>query len=129
MLTPKQQAFCDNYIVSHNATDAAIKAGYSKKTAYSQGQRLLKHVEIKKYLQAVAEQAHTSKIATATEILEFLTATVRDDSNGLKDRLKAAQMLGDHFALYKNTQQEQGVGDDNCIKVVFDDVAEGDDDD
>lgn len=40
MLTPKQQAFCDNYIVSHNATDAAIKAGYSSKTAYSQGQRL-----------------------------------------------------------------------------------------
>lgn len=41
MLTPKQQAFCDNYIVSHNATDAAIRAGYSAKTARSQGQMLL----------------------------------------------------------------------------------------
>lgn len=124
MLTPKQQAFCDNYIVSHNATEAAIKAGYSKKTAYSQGQRLLKNVEIKKYLQEHAKEAHTSKIATATEILEFLTDTVRNSDNGLKDRLKAAQMLGDHFALYKDAQAEQS--EDDCATVVFKNL--GDDD-
>lgn len=124
MLTPKQQAFCDNYIVSHNATDAAIKAGYSSKTAYSQGQRLLKNVEIKKYLQEHAQEAHTSKIATATEILEFLTDTVRNKANGLKDRLKAAQMLGDHFALYKDAQAEQT--EDDCVTVVFQNL--GDDD-
>lgn len=124
MLTPKQQAFCDNYIVSHNATDAAIKAGYSKKTARSQGQRLLTNVDIKKYLENNAQEAHTSKIATATEILEFLTDTVRNKANGLKDRLKAAQMLGDHFALYKDAQAEQS--EDDCVTVVFQNL--GDDD-
>lgn len=122
MLTPKQQAFCDNYIVSHNATDAAIKAGYSRKTAYSQGQRLLKNVEIKKILQGQSQQSHTSKIATATEILEFLTDTVRNKANGLKDRLKAAQMLGDHFALYKESQAEQS--NDECVTVVFQDLGD-----
>ena len=53
MLTPKQQAFCEHYIACHNATQAAVLAKYSEKTAYSQGQRLLKNVEIKKYLQEV----------------------------------------------------------------------------
>lgn len=100
MLTPKQQAFCDNYIVSHNATNAAIKAGYSKKTAYSVASENLRKPEIKKYLELHSKELHTSKIATATEILEFLTDTVRNTTHGLKDRLKAAQMLGDHFALY-----------------------------
>ena len=38
-LTEKQELFCREYIISLNATDAALKAGYSEKTAYSQGQR------------------------------------------------------------------------------------------
>ena len=117
MLTPKQQAFCDNYIVSHNATESAIKAGYSPKTAYSQGQRLLKNVEIKKYFNINAEKAHTNKIATATEILEFLTDTVRNKAYGLKDRLKAAQMLGEHFALYKDAQQQPTADDGNSVII------------
>lgn len=84
----------------------------------------MKNVEIKKYLQEHAQEAHTSKIATATEILEFLTDTVRNKANGLKDRLKAAQMLGDHFALYKDAQAEQT--EDDCVTVVFQNL--GDDD-
>lgn len=45
-LSPKQQRFVDEYCVDQNATQAALRAGYSEKTAYSQGQRLLKKVEI-----------------------------------------------------------------------------------
>ena len=45
-LTPKQAKFVEEYLVDFNATQAAIRAGYSEKTAYSQGQRLLKYVEI-----------------------------------------------------------------------------------
>jgi phage terminase small subunit len=45
-LTPKQQRFVQEYLVDGNATRAATAAGYSAKTAYSQGQRLLKNVEI-----------------------------------------------------------------------------------
>jgi phage terminase small subunit len=46
-LTPKQRRFVEEYCVDWNATQAAIRAGYSEKTAYSQGQRLLKNVEIR----------------------------------------------------------------------------------
>src|SRR5690606_24873160 len=45
-LTPKQAAFAREYLVDLNATQAAIRAGYSEKTAYSQGQRLLKNAEV-----------------------------------------------------------------------------------
>lgn len=47
-LTEKQQRFCDEYLIDLNATQAAIRAGYKKETAYSQGQRLLKNVEVQK---------------------------------------------------------------------------------
>lgn len=50
-LNQKQVLFCKYYIIDFNATQAAIQAGYSRKTAYSQGQRLLKHVEIQSQLQ------------------------------------------------------------------------------
>lgn len=51
-ITGKQTAFVAEYLVDLNATQAAIRAGYSTKTAYSAGQRLLKNVEVQK---AIAE--------------------------------------------------------------------------
>lgn len=45
-LNARQELFCKEYLVDLNATQAAIRAGYSVRTAYSQGQRLLKHVEV-----------------------------------------------------------------------------------
>lgn len=49
-LTAKQQRFCDEYLIDLNATQAAIRAGYSEKTAYSAGQRMLKKVEVQTYI-------------------------------------------------------------------------------
>jgi len=49
-MTAKQQRFCDEYLIDLNATQAAIRAGYSEKTAYSAGQRMLKNVEAQKYI-------------------------------------------------------------------------------
>lgn len=51
MLNEKQMRFVNEYLLDLNATQAAIRAGYSAKTAYAQGQRLLKHVEVAAYLQ------------------------------------------------------------------------------
>lgn len=62
-LTPKQRLFVLEYAIDQNATQAAIRAGYSEKTAYSQGQRLLKKVEIS---EAIAK--NTEKRAEKLEI-------------------------------------------------------------
>lgn len=65
MLNAKQQRFAQEYLVDLNATQAALRAGYSEKTAHSQGQRLLKHVEV---AEAIAEaQAARSKRTGITQ--------------------------------------------------------------
>ncbi len=55
-LSPKQLCFCNEYLVDFNATQAAIRAGYSRKTARSQGQRLLTNVDIQKKIQELIQQ-------------------------------------------------------------------------
>lgn len=96
----RQQKFCDYYLQSCNATDAAKKAGYSERTAYSIGEENLKKPEIKKYLAEHEKKAHKERIATAEEILEFLSDTMRDNETERKDRLKAAELLGKRYVLF-----------------------------
>lgn len=76
-LTEKQKRFYLEYLTNLNATQAAIQAGYSKKTAYSQGQRLLKNVEGQKYLQKLMAEKEKELIADQDEVLKYLTATMR----------------------------------------------------
>ena len=71
-LTPKQRRFVEEYLVDFNATQAAIRAGYSKKTAYSQGERLLRHAEVAATVEAgKAELAKLTRIS-AEEVIEGL---------------------------------------------------------
>ena len=71
-LNQKQAQFVREYLIDLNATQAAIRAGYSKKTAYSLGQRLLKHVEVQGALQdAMARRAKKNEI-TADRVVQEL---------------------------------------------------------
>ncbi len=54
-LNNRQVIFCKEYLIDLNATQAAIRSGYSERTAYSQGQRLLKHVEISSRIKELKE--------------------------------------------------------------------------
>lgn len=66
-ITEKQKRFCDEYLVDRNATQAAIRAGYSKKTAISQASRLLTKVNVRDYvLEKALEQSKA--IAEKTQI-------------------------------------------------------------
>lgn len=78
-LTEKQKKFCDEYIKLGNATQAAINAGYSKRTARSQGQRLLTNVDIKNYIDERMEQLASERIMSAQEILERLSLIAKAD--------------------------------------------------
>jgi phage terminase small subunit len=71
-LTDKQKKFVEEYLIDLNATQAATRAGYSKKTAYSMGQRLLKNVEIQAKIQnAMDKRSHRTEI-TQDWVLEEL---------------------------------------------------------
>lgn len=123
----RQQKFCDYYLQSGNATEAAIKAGYSKKTAYSIGQRLLKNVEIEKYLSEHQQKAHNSRIATAEEVLEFLSGTMRNEEIGRKERLKAAELLGKRYALFEDRRETDNQTPVN-IEINIEDCRDEDND-
>jgi len=90
-LTYKQQKFVDVYV--GNATQAAKKAGYSIKTAYSAGQRLLKNVDIQKAVK-LRNNGSGRKIADRLARQKFWTDIMLDPEAAPRDRLKASELLG-----------------------------------
>ncbi|MFD1425493.1 terminase small subunit [Kroppenstedtia sanguinis] len=79
-LTPKQKAFCDYYIETGNATEAAIKAGYSKKTAKQTGAENLSKPYLKAYIEQHMEKATAKRIMDAEEALKILTNIARGEA-------------------------------------------------
>lgn len=76
-MTEKQKRFCEYYISSGNATDAAVKAGYSKKTAKETGYENLTKPHLREYIDQKLNEMANSRIADATEVLERLTQIAR----------------------------------------------------
>lgn len=79
-MTPKQKRFCLEYASSGNATQSAIKAGYSEKTARQIGQENLTKPDIKAYLKALADEMKSQKISNAREMQEKLTTIIRQEA-------------------------------------------------
>lgn len=112
-MTLRQQRFCDAYLETGNATESAIRAGYSKDSAYSAGQRLLKNVEIKEYLRSRLDAMHSSSVASAEEVMQYLTRGVRQELEedavvgseivkkriSLRDSNKCAELLAKRFGM------------------------------
>ena len=124
-MTKKQKRFCDEYLIDCNATQAAIRAGYSKKTAYSIGVENLNKPEIKAYIDEQLNEIHNKSIADAAEVMKYLTSVLRGkslaeivvvegDGDGRssarrinkapdeRERLKAAELLGKRYSLFKD---------------------------
>ena len=76
-MTAKQQRFCDEYLIDLNATQAAIRAGYSKKTAKQIGQENLTKLDIKEYIEKRMEEKEKELIADQDEVMKYLTSVMR----------------------------------------------------
>ena len=118
-MTGKQIRFCDEYLIDLNATQAAIRAGYSEKTAKAIGCELLTKPDIQTYIQEQLDLIHNKKTADALEVIEYLTSVMRgehteqalqlvgdgvqvicDINVSAKDRLKAAELIGKRYGLF-----------------------------
>lgn len=77
LVTEKQKRFCDEYLTDLNATQAAVRAGYSKKTAYSIGEENLRKPEIKEYIEKRMAEKESQLIADQDEVMRYLTAVMR----------------------------------------------------
>lgn len=99
-LTQRQFDFYENYLATNNITKSAIDAGFSAKTASQQGSRMLSSPKGKRYMAERMAQLDADKVATADEVLEYLTSVMRgevqdqfDMDPSLADRTKAATEL------------------------------------
>lgn len=142
-LTPKQQAFADYYIETGNATESAIKAGYSKKTAKEIGCENLTKPNVKNYIDERMKAMNDKRIAKAEEVLQYLTRVLRgeeteqvvvtentgdytseariiDKELNAKDRIKAAELLGKRYALFTDKVDIEG----NVGVTIIDDIGE-----
>ena len=129
-MTEKQKRFCDEYLIDLNATQAAIRAGYSERTAYSIGTENLRKPEISAYINSRMEEKKKELIADQDEVLKYLTSVMRGGSTSEeivvegtgdgcstaraiekapseKDRLKAAELLGKRYGLYTERIEEK----------------------
>ena len=127
MLSEKQKRFAEEYLVDLNATQAAIRAGYSEKTARVQGSRLLLNADIKSYVDEKMSEKDENTIASAEEVMQYLTSVIRGtsrshvlakDETGAerivekppdeKERLKAAELMGKRHQLFTDKVKVDG---------------------
>lgn len=99
-LNPLQREFVLNYLELGNGTDAAKKAGYSEKSAYTQSTRLLKNVRVQAYMAEVRKRLESDKIADIDEVMQYLTRVMRGEEHeqfdfevAIADKTNAAKEL------------------------------------
>lgn len=148
-MTNKQRLFADEYLIDLNAT-RAYKAAYpnvkNNAVAQTSGSKLLLNTMIKSYIDEELEKINCEKVADAKEVMEYLTAVLRGQSEAEivvvegcgegcssarkvakapdeKERLKAAELLGKRYSMFTDKLRL-----DSIIPVVIrDDLGEGDD--
>ena len=142
-MTEKQKRFCDEYLIDLNASQAAIRAGYSSKYANTNASILLKITTIKDFLAQRMAEKESQLIADQDEVLKYLTSVMRGQSRSSivvvestgdfmsaaremekapdeKERLKAAELLGKRYGLYTD-KVNQVVDTDLNITVDYGD--------
>ena len=134
-LTDKQKKFIEEYLIDMNGTRAyrvAYPSVKKNETAAALASRLLTKAKVKKAIEPILENMSSDRMATATEVMEYLTSVMRGDSTaevvvveGLgdgcsearrfkkapdeKERLKAAELLGKRFGLFKDKVEVSGI--------------------
>lgn len=133
-MTAKQKRFCDEYLIDLNATQAAIRAGYTAKYANTNASKLLQITTIKDYLAARMAEKESNLIASQDEVLKYFTSVMRGESKASvlarnadgadeviekppdeKERLKAAEQLGKRYGLFTEKIEQQMDVDLNII--------------
>lgn len=141
-LTVKQRAFCDYYIETGNAAEAARRAGYSVRTARNIGSENLGKPHIQQYVERRLSEIESARIADASEVMKYLTSVMRGEEieeivgfteSGavstaeklpyVKDRVKAAELIGKRYSLFTERVDVDG----NLVVKIIDDIEDEDD--
>jgi len=101
-LTKKQKRFVGEYLVDLNATQAAIRAGYSGKTASVIGAENLIKPNVKFAIDSALEKIRNERLATAYEVEAYLTAVLRGES---KSEIVVMEGMGDGCSQARHIQK------------------------
>lgn len=115
-LTPWQKDFCEYYLQTGNAAEAARLAGYSKNSAQQIGAENLSKPVISEYITNRRAEMDKTLIADSDEVLRFYSAVMRGEVKdqfgldpSLADRIKAAELLGKRYRLFTDKVSVEGV--------------------
>lgn len=131
-MTNKQKRFCDEYLIDMNATQSAIRAGYSPKTAKVIGNENLSKPYVKAYIEKRLKEKEDELIASQDEVLRYLTSVMRGQSqseivvvegcgDGVseakrmlkapdeRERLKASELLAKRYGILSDKVKLDGV--------------------
>lgn len=123
-LNERQKRFCDEYLIDLDGTKAAIRAGYSEKTAYSIGSENLRKPELRAYIDERLAEKNKSLIADQDEVMKLISLVLRGEASGtalvgvgkgaqivddvpptVSEKLKAAELLGKRYAMWTEKQE------------------------
>ncbi|CAB4127526.1 XtmA Phage terminase, small subunit [uncultured Caudovirales phage] len=119
-LTAKQAAFVKEYLIDLNATQAAIRAGYSAKTAQEQSSRLLSNAIIRENVQKAMDERSETVGLTAADVLRDINAVKADAMRKTYDKegnevmanhtaaLKALELQGKHLKMFTDKIETTG---------------------
>lgn len=139
-MTPKQKKFCVEYLIDLNATQAAIRAGYSKKTANRIANQLLSKLDIRNYIKDLRAKYFKKGIMTAEEVEYRLSKAGRGELKeevvviegvgdvgsearivqkhlSARDQLKALELMGKRHRLFDTTDNKS---DDEGVQIIDD---------
>ncbi len=107
-LTPKQERFCHEYMVDLNATQAAIRAGYSEKTAQEQGSRLLSKVIVKTRISELQAEVAARTDVTIDDVIGMLRESYRDAkaANQHGPAVRAVELLGKRHGMFTDVHKQ-----------------------
>lgn len=121
-LTAKQKMFCQEYLIDLNATQAAIRAGYSKDTAKEIGYENLTKPYVSDFLQSLLNERSERVQIDADYVLGAIKETLEKSRAG-DDRpnvYKGAELLGKHLKLF--TDKVEHSGGINIMRLDDDDM-------
>lgn len=139
-MTPKQKKFCAEYLIDSNATQAAIRAGYSAKTAYSIGHENLKKPEIAKWIKTIRDNEYKETVMSANEVEYWLSeagrgrmcedvvvtegtgegrshARIMEKRISANSRIKALELMGKRHHLFENMNSNE---EDEKVVIIDD---------
>ena len=122
-LTPKQDSFCQEYMVDCNATQAAIRAGYSKRTAGKIASHLVVKSSIKQRIKELQEAQKKRLDYGSDDVVQgFIDVTKRaKKAKDLGNENRALENLGKHLGIYEKDNSQQAGTLVELLKTLKDD--------